>query len=151
MERVLIVGAGLAGLTCGRILAERGWDVQILEAADDVGGRVRPAGVAAFKLARGFQVFFTAYPAARRRLDFGALDVRAFDPGGIIARGRRRAVLSDPVRNPGAALPSGLTSIVSPLDKLRTALLALRLPTQAIPDLLRGPVETPLAFLQRWR
>jgi monoamine oxidase len=38
--RVVIVGAGLAGLSCGCELAEAGYDVTILEASKRIGGRV---------------------------------------------------------------------------------------------------------------
>jgi monoamine oxidase len=36
----VVVGAGLAGLTCALELTDRGWDVTVLEARDRVGGRV---------------------------------------------------------------------------------------------------------------
>ena len=39
-RRVVVVGAGLAGLTTALDLAEAGWDVVVLEARDRVGGRV---------------------------------------------------------------------------------------------------------------
>jgi phytoene dehydrogenase-like protein len=39
--RAIIVGAGLAGLTCVRVLRERGAEVAVFEASDGVGGRMR--------------------------------------------------------------------------------------------------------------
>ena len=84
--KVCIVGAGLAGLTCGRHLQRAGVDVVIVEGSDDVGGRVRSDTVDGFTLDRGFQVLFDAYPAVKRNLDIDALDLRAFEPGAIICR-----------------------------------------------------------------
>lgn len=149
MERIIIVGAGLAGLTCGRILAGRGYDVQVLEASDGVGGRVRTDVVDGFRLDRGFQVTFTAYPAVQRNLDLDALDLRAFDPGAWVAFNGRRIVLSDPLRDPAAALPSALTGFVTLGDKLRTGVLALMLAADPIPALLAGEDESTMAFLRR--
>ncbi len=40
MLEVCVVGAGLAGLRCADVLAQRGCKVTILEARDRIGGRV---------------------------------------------------------------------------------------------------------------
>ena len=57
---VIVIGAGLAGLTCARRLQEAGRDCLVLEAADAVGGRIRTERFDGFLLDRGFQVFLTA-------------------------------------------------------------------------------------------
>ncbi|MBA2345814.1 MAG: FAD-dependent oxidoreductase [Rubrobacter sp.] len=118
--RVIVIGAGLAGLTCAKVLAERGNDVSVFEASDGVGGRVRTDERDGFLLDRGFQVYFTAYPAARRHLDHASLDLRAFDPGAVVHRGRERSVLSDPRRDPGSLAASLFSDAATTGDKLRT-------------------------------
>jgi phytoene dehydrogenase-like protein len=146
--KVVIVGAGLAGLTCGKMLLRRGFDVEVLEASDGVGGRVRTDKVDGFLLDRGFQVLFTSYPAAKRQLDMGKLRLRRFDPGAIIARGSRRYVLTDPLRDPAGALSSALAPVVTPVDKARIALLAATLRMQSIDHVLSGKDTTTELYLR---
>src|SRR5215217_6239460 len=67
--KTIIVGAGLAGLTCAKVLRERGAEVAVFEASDGVGGRVRTDERDGFLLDRGFQVYFTSYPVSKRHLD----------------------------------------------------------------------------------
>ena len=61
-----------------------GLSFQVFEASDGVGGRVRTDRVEGFLLDRGFQVLLTAYPEARRVLDYDALHLRPFYPGALI-------------------------------------------------------------------
>ena len=124
--KTIIVGAGLAGLTCAKVLRERGAEVAVFEASDGVGGRVRTDEHDGFLLDRGFQVYFTSYPVAGRHLDYGALDFRDFDPGAIVRRGSEESVLSDPLRDPKALVPSLLSDAATLGDKLRTLDLAAR-------------------------
>jgi phytoene dehydrogenase-like protein len=132
---VAVAGGGLAGLVTARHLASEGFDVTVFEREPTVGGRVRSTHRNGFTFDRGFQVLFTSYPAAERELDFDALDLRAFKPGAVICRGDRRATLGDPLRDPGALLPSMLNREVSTLDKLRTLVLKRDLAGKPIEDI----------------
>jgi hypothetical protein len=64
-KRVLVIGAGWAGLNAARILNERGFQVKILEKSDRVGGRVTSDFVDGFTLDRGFQVINPNYGELR--------------------------------------------------------------------------------------
>ena len=130
--KAIVVGAGLAGLTCAKVLRERGAEVAVFEASDSVGGRVRTDEQDGFLLDRGFQVYFTSYPVARRHLDYRALDFKDFDPGVIVRRGSERSVLSDPRRDPKALVPSLVSDAATFGDKLRTLELVARTTTVGI-------------------
>ena len=148
--KIVIVGAGLAGLVCGRTLQRAGHTVVVLEASDGVGGRVRSDKVKGFTLERGFQVLFTAYPAAKRQLDFKRLNLRYFDPGAIISKDGQRYVLSDPIRNPTALLPSALAPVITLQDKLKTGLLAVEMVRKSIRQVISGPDTTIEDYLHQW-
>ena len=124
---VVIVGAGLAGLSCAVQLHDRGHRVEIFEAADGVGGRVRSDHVDGFTLDRGFQVALTAYPEMHRQLDMDALDLQPFEPGALVWRSGRGSVVSDPFRRPTSLLSTATAPIGNPFDKARIALLRARL------------------------
>ena len=148
---ILIVGAGLAGLTCARMLDRWKIPVTVVEASDGVGGRVRTDHAEGYTFDRGFQVLFDAYPAAQRQLDLPALDLRAFDPGAIICLPGRQEVLTDPLRDPdlSARLDALRSHAIGPLDKLQTLRLALELRGVTIDELLQGQDESSYDFLRR--
>jgi len=151
MPDALVIGAGLAGLTCARRLHERGLDVQILESSDRVGGRVQTDTVDGFRLDRGFQVLLTAYPETQRELDYDALDLHAFRDGALVRYNGRFHRIADPRRHPWDAPRTLLAPIGSPADKLRVLRLRRTLTQQSIPQVLEREERTTLDALRtRW-
>lgn len=144
---MVIVGAGLAGLCCARRLLESNVSALLVEASDAVGGRVRTDRVEGFLLDRGFQVLLTAYPEARKMLDYGALHLRAFEPGALVHLGNRFCRVSDPWRRPSRAVDSLLSEIGTLSDKFRVAWLRSRVCRGSVDDAFGGPEMSTLDFL----
>src|SRR6266536_193328 len=100
-DGIYVVGAGLAGLSCARHLADHGVD--------------------GFLLDRGFQTLLTAAPEARGLLDYRALELHPFEPATLIRIDGRFVKVTDPFRQPLAALTALLAPVGGTRDKLRLA------------------------------
>lgn len=116
---VLIVGAGLAGLSCAVRLENAGMPYRLIDKADRPGGRVRTDHVDGFRLDRGFQVLLTAYPEVTSLLDMQALQLHPFRAGALIRRNGSFHRLSDPLRHPVDTFRTLSADIGSLRDKLR--------------------------------
>jgi phytoene dehydrogenase-like protein len=128
---VVVVGAGLAGLTAADRLTRAGLEVIVIESSDSVGGRVRTDQVGGFLLDRGFQVLNTGYPAARRILDLDALDLREFRRAALLYVDGRRVRIGDP-RRELLALPRAATAPIGGL-RSKAALAAYAGATVGLP------------------
>ncbi|HKF25453.1 MAG TPA: NAD(P)/FAD-dependent oxidoreductase [Candidatus Acidoferrum sp.] len=144
---VLIVGAGLAGLSCARYLADSGISFEVIEASDGIGGRVRTDEHEGFLLDRGFQVLLTAYPEAQRTLDYHALQLRKFAPGAFSWFAGRMNELFDPWRTPGGWRAALRSDFLTFSDKLRISRLRARLRRSSIDSLFRQPDCSARDFL----
>ena len=65
-KSVVVVGAGLAGLTCAIYLQRSGASVTVLEGSDRAGGRVKTDSVNGFHFDHGFQVINPSYSEIKR-------------------------------------------------------------------------------------
>jgi glycine/D-amino acid oxidase-like deaminating enzyme len=145
---VVIVGAGLAGLSCAVQLQQLGIETEVLEASDGIGGRVRTDVIDGFLVDRGFQVILTAYPELHRQFDLQALDLRAFAPGALVWRNGRGSVVSDPFRDLPHVLSTALAPIGSVGDKWRVARMRSQLRSGHPMRLFEGTDSTTMTTLR---
>lgn len=146
---IVIIGAGIAGLTCAKYLKDRGIDALVLEASDAVGGRVRTDSVEGFRLDRGFQVLLTSYPEARKILDYDALRLKTLPSGARIRRGGEFFVMPNPLKDIFTAPQALFAPVGSLFDKIKVLQLNLETRDQAEPnDANELKSEATLAFLK---
>ncbi|MEU9052795.1 NAD(P)/FAD-dependent oxidoreductase [Streptomyces sp. NPDC048384] len=87
---VVIVGAGVAGLSAAHRLTSAGVRTAVLEAAPYPGGRMSTEKVDGFRLDRIGQLLSTSYPELRLTPGLDALALRPFAPGVLLHSDGRR-------------------------------------------------------------
>ena len=133
---VLIIGAGLAGMSAAISLQEAGRDVQIIESSDRPGGRVTSDVIDGFICDRGFQLINANYPALQeldviKEIDF----IRA--PRVVeVALGNDRRALGDPRVAPWTVLDKATGTIPEKLSLLRF-LVGTPKENQSVEDVLK--------------
>ncbi|GAB3259607.1 NAD(P)/FAD-dependent oxidoreductase [Larkinella harenae] len=151
---VVIVGAGMAGLTCAVYLRQAGIEATILEASDGVGGRVRTDTIDGFRLDRGFQILLTAYPEARRLLDYDALNLQRFRPGALIhhqsGSSERWIPFINPLREPSSVFQTLSSDAGTFSDKLRVVELMRQVSGLSTNDFFHQKATDTETFLEEF-
>jgi phytoene dehydrogenase-like protein len=148
MIDVLIVGAGLTGLSCARHLLAQNVSVQLMEAGDAPGGRVRTDVEEGFRLDRGFQILLTGYPEVQQQIDIAALHVGSFAPGASIWHNDRFHTVTDPWRMPSKAFATLFDSVLPLGDKMRISRLRSSVGSGNAADLFTRPEIDTLSHLR---
>lgn len=123
---VIVVGAGLAGLAAARQLTLQNIPFKLLEASDRVGGRVRTDEFEGFLLDRGFQIFITGYPEAKKVLNYESLELKQFYSGALVFYDGGFQRVADPFRHFADSLGTLLNPIGTVFDKVLVGLARIK-------------------------
>tara|TARA_B110000444_G_scaffold237841_1_gene250912 strand:+ start:393 stop:1592 length:1200 start_codon:yes stop_codon:yes gene_type:complete len=123
----IIIGAGLAGLACAKILHDSKRDYILIEKENEVGGRVKSLLMGDYIFDVGFQVYNTNYRSASKILDLDRLDLKYFKPGAYIYSNNKFNRISDPMRDFSDIKNALLFKDATLLDKIKTLWLKVKL------------------------
>ena len=147
---ITIIGAGISGLTAAVYLHRKGFKVQILEASDRAGGRIKTDLINDFRLDKGFQVLLTEYPECKALLDYKKLNLKRFLPGATVLYDGGTFDIADPFRRPSAALSTLFAPVGSIKDKINTLFLKNKLVKISVSDIFKQKQETTLFQLSKY-
>jgi len=147
---ITIIGAGISGLTAAVYLHQKGYKVQILEASDRAGGRIKTDIIDGFRLDRGFQVLLTEYPETKALLDYKKLNLKRFLPGATVLYDGGQFEIADPFRRPTATFATLFAPVGSLIDKINTFFLKNKLVKIAVSDIFKQPEIDTISQLKKY-
>ena len=147
---ITIIGAGISGLTAAAYLHQKGYKVQILEASDRAGGRIKTDVIDGFRLDRGFQVLLTEYPETKALLDYKKLNLKRFLPGATVLYDGGQFEIADPFRRPMAIFATLFAPVGSMKDKIKTFFLKNKLGKIAVSDVFKQPEVDTISQLKKY-
>ena len=148
--KVHIVGGGVSGLIAANVLEKHGLSPVILEASDRVGGRLKTDIVNGYQLDQGFQVLLSNYKAAQQYLDFNKLNLQKLKSGACILVNGKQIKFGDPLRDPALLLPTLFANIGTLRDKLKIAILNLKIQNKSLENIFESPELTTLQYLRNF-
>ena len=133
---VVIIGAGLAGISAALHLEKHNREVIVLESSDRAGGRVATDRIDGYLCDRGFQLINAKYPALQELDVIKEIDFIKAPRIVEVAMGTARFTLGDPRVSPWSALDRATGSMPEKLSLIRY-LLTKSVSTKSIGEELR--------------
>jgi protoporphyrinogen oxidase len=146
--RIHIIGAGISGLIAAQILENHGYHPTIIEASSTVGGRVKSDIVNGYTLDHGFQVLLTSYPAAKKYLNYEALNLQKLLPGATLFKNGKAQTIGDPLRSLSLLFPTLLSSVGTLSDKVKILKLNALLKKKKLAIIFQTKEKTTLQYLK---
>ncbi|HEX4998383.1 MAG TPA: protoporphyrinogen oxidase [Terriglobia bacterium] len=137
MDPVIVVGAGIAGLSCARALVRRGIETVVLEAGNRVGGVVQSERIDGFLVEHGPNTLLPTAHTFQMLEEIGLLDTLIAAPRKaaryVVIQGRLRKIPWGPLSIPGLlrALAEPFVRSKSPEDESVAAFFRRRLGREA--------------------
>jgi phytoene dehydrogenase-like protein len=147
---ITIIGAGISGLTAAVYLHRKGFKIQILEASDHAGGRIKTDLVDGFRLDKGFQVLLTEYPETKALLDYEKLNLKRFLPGATVLYENGQFEIADPFRRPSALFSTVFAPVGTLKDKINTFFLKNKLVKISVPSIFNQTETETILQLKKY-
>lgn len=147
---ITIIGAGISGLTAAVYLHRKGFKIQILEASDRAGGRIKTDVVDGFRLDKGFQVLLTEYPETKALLDYEKLNLKRFLPGATVLYENGQFEIADPFRRPSALFSTVFAPVGTLKDKINTFFLKNKLVKISVPSIFNQTETETILQLKKY-
>lgn len=147
-HKIYIIGAGISGLIAALELEKAGYHPTIIEASENVGGRVKTDFYKGYQLDHGFQVLLTAYPAAKKYLDYKKLELQLLLPGAVIFNHNSSDILGDALRNFGLLFSTLITNKLTFGDKLKILRLNRILKKKSLESIFSEQEITTIQYLR---
>lgn len=114
--KVVIIGAGIAGLNCAYHLQQAGVPVVVFEKESSVGGRIKSSVYQGFIIDEGFQVLLDSYPELRSFNQLERLRLKPFPSGARLVSGNISGILLNPYDSPSFFIKNLIHFPLRPVD-----------------------------------
>lgn len=149
-QKIAIIGAGISGLTAALALEKEGYSTTLYDRNPFVGGRVTSQKVSGYTLDVGFQVLLTAYPLAKKYLNYDTLDLIRFESGSKIVVKGNSYTIGDAFRRSSFLWSTMKAPIGSLSDKWKIFMLSKQVKSKSIQAIFSEPEITTFQYLKKY-